>query len=383
MLSCQKHLFTLDPDVHYLNGAYMSPLLKSVEEAGIRGLLRKRSPNRIAARDFFEDGETLRSLFARLVNAPEADEVALLPSASYGMAIVAKNLKAEKGQKIVMADAQFPSNVYPWMGLAQEKGIDIQRVGMPSVPEHRGQRWNEHLLDAIDDRTALVAIGHIHWANGTVFDLKKIAEKVHRHSGLLVVDGTQSVGAMPMDVQNFGLDALICAGYKWLMGPYSTGYAWLGPAFLDGQPIEENWINRLHSEDFARLVDYQPEYQAGARRFDVGEHSNFALVPMGIAALEQLLDWGVENVQAYCLELTSETVSIWKNRGFWTEDPAWRAAHLFGIQLPAHIKPGDLQQKLAERRIYVSVRGDFVRISPHVYNDEADMAALTEVLASL
>lgn len=380
-LTCQKHLFSLDPDVHYLNGAYMSPMLRSVEAAGIRGLLPKRSPNRIAPTDFFTEPERLRGLFAQLING-DADGVALIPAVSYGMAIVAKNLPAKKGQKIIVADSQFPSNVYPWMTLAAERGLEIQTVAMPVEQAGRAQRWNENLLAAVDDRTALVALGHIHWANGTIFELQKLAEKVHQHGGLLVVDGTQSVGALPMDVQLLGLDALVCGGYKWLMGPYSMGYAWFGETFRTGRPIEENWINRHNSEDFARLVDYQSGYQVGARRFDVGERSNFILVPMCIAALEQLLAWQPENMQTYCRQLQTEAVQIWQQHGIWSENPAHRAAHLFGIQLPANIESAALQQKLRERNISVSVRGDFVRISPNVYNDVADVEALTEVLIS-
>lgn len=382
-LSCQKHLFNLDPAVHYLNGAYMSPLLTSVEEAGMLGLLKKRRPNAISAEDFFTDTERLRGLFARLVHAPSADEVAIIPSASYGMAIVAKNLQAEPGRKIIIAEAQFPSNVYPWMTLAEEKGLDIQIVGMPAEAAGRGKRWNERLLDAIDDRTAMVALAHIHWASGARFDLEKISEKTHQHGGVVVVDGTQSVGALPIDVQQSGIDALVCAAYKWLMGPYQLGYAWFGPAFLEGRPLEENWINRLHSEDFARLVDYQPAYQPGARRFDAGERSNFINVPMGIAALEQILDWGPERIQAYCRELTSATIPVWQEHGFRTDEADARAAHLFGIQLPARVTPGALQQRLKDRNVVVSVRGNFVRISPHVYNDAADMETLTEVLLKL
>jgi selenocysteine lyase/cysteine desulfurase len=292
ILPCQKHLFHLDPQVHYLNCAYMSPLLQSVEEAGIRAMLQKRSPNRIAPQDFFTDPERLRGLFARLVNARSGEEVALIPSVSYGMAVIAKNLNAARGQKIVVAEDQFPSNVYPWLTLAKEKGLEVQIVEMPTRQDERGSHWNERLLDAIGNHTALVAIGHVHWANGTVFDLEKIAEKAHRHGGLLVVDGTQSVGALPMDVQKFRPDALICAGYKWLMGPYSTGYAWFSPAFLDGQPLEENWINRLYSEDFTRLVEYQPEYQPGARQNKSGSGHrrgrNFQIAPARHARLDLL-----------------------------------------------------------------------------------------------
>lgn len=383
MLSCQKHLFSLDPAIHYLNGAYMSPLLQSAEEAGIQGILKKRQPEKISAGDFFTDAQRLRALFARIVNAASADEVALIPSVSYGMAVVAKNLKAGRGQKIIVTEAQFPSNVYPWMALANERNLELQVVKMPSEPFGRGRLWNEHLLDAINDQTALVAIAHTHWANGTLFDLQKISAKTHRHGGLIVVDGTQSVGALPMDVRQFGLDALVCAGYKWLMGPYSTGYAWFGPHLLNGAPIEENWINRLNSEDFARLIDYQPEYQTGARRFDVGERSNFILVPMCIAALEQLLAWGAGDIQDYCRWLTSDAILLWQQHGYWVEEPDSRSAHLFGLQLPPHIETGVLQQKLKERGISVSVRGDFIRISPNVYNDAADIGALTEVLLAV
>lgn len=379
-LTCQKHLFDLDPAVHYLNGAYMSPLLKTVEEAGIRGLQRKRRPETIGPRDFFTDTERLRTLFADLVHAASADEVAIIPSASYGMAVIAKNFRARRGQKIIVAEAQFPSNVYPWMVLAAENDLDFQTVRMPAEQNGRSRLWNEQLLDAIDDRTAMVALGQIHWANGTRFDLAKITEKTHRHGGVVVVDGTQSVGALPMDVRQSGIDALVCAAYKWLMGPYQLGYAWFSPAFLEGRPLEENWINRLYSEDFARLIDYQSAYQPGARRFDAGERSNFINVPMGIAALEQILAWEPERIQAYCRTLMSTAIPLWQDRGYRIEEAGGRAAHLFGIQAPEGLKMNDLQQKLQNRHIVVSVRGDFIRISLNVYNDEADVAALTEVL---
>ena len=177
-MDCQKHLFNLDPGVHYLNGAYMSPMLQSVEAAGIQGLLRKRTPNRIIPQDFYTDAERLRELFAQMVQAPSAEQVSIIPAVSYGMAIVAQNLKGQKGQNIVVVEAQFPSNVYPWTTLAAEKGLDLKVVKLPAGAENRGERWNERILEAVHERTALVAIGHIHWANGTIFDLKRIGQKI-------------------------------------------------------------------------------------------------------------------------------------------------------------------------------------------------------------
>lgn len=383
MLTCQKHLFSLEPEFHYINGAYMSPSLKDVDEAGYEGVKKKARPYRLTDKDFFTDVEILRGLFAQLVNAEQAKRVALIPAVSYGIAIVAKNLKAKRGQNIVIAEAQFPSNVYSWRTLAKEKGLKIKTVAYPAVLEGRGKLWNQHILEAIDENTSLVAISHVHWANGTKFDLKTISKRAHEVGALLVVDGTQSVGAMPIDVQGMGIDALICGGYKWLMGPYSLGYAYFNETFDKGKPLEENWINRKDSENFARLIDYQDDYQPLAMRYDVGERSNFILVPMAMAALQQLLAWGADNIQTYCHNLTSEAIEKWREKGFWIEDENWRGKHLFGIQLPKGMAVEKLQMALKEKQISVSMRGDFVRISPNVYNDARDIAVLTHVLTAI
>ena len=366
MLTCQKHLFSLESDFHYINCSYMSPLMKSVEEAGYEGVRKKIRPYSLTIPDFFGEAEILRELFAQVVNAEMPQRVALIPSVSYGMAVVANNVKAEKGQNIIVAEAQFPSNIYPWRALASDKELEIRTIEYPTVQEGRGESWNQRILEAIDDKTALVALGHIHWANGTIFELKSIADRVHATGGILVIDGTQSVGALPIDVQAMGIDALICGGYKWLMGPYSLGYAYFNEKFEGGKPIEENWINRKDSEDFMNLVNYKDEYQPHSLRYDVGERSNFILVPMGIAALRQLLEWGIPNIQEYCQALTKEAVEIWRSKGFWVEEDNWRSKHLFGVQLPKGISVELLQQKLKEKNISVSVRGDFVRISPHL-----------------
>ena len=380
MLTCQKDQFSIEPNVHYINGAYMSPLMRSVEAVGLEAVARKSQPYAISPEDFFTNTERLRGAFAQLVNVPKAEQVAIVPSVSYGTGMLARNLKLSPGQTIVLPEAEFPSNVYPWQELAQAAGAKVVMVEMPTEKEGRGRRWNERILEAIDARTALVAIGHVHWATGTLFDLEAIGNAVHAHGGLLVVDGTQSVGALPIDVQRFGIDALICAGYKWLMGPYSLGYAYFHEQFNDFQPLEQNWISRAGSEDFTQLTNYQNHYQPGAKRFDMGERSNFTLVPMGLTAIQQLLAWQPAEIQDYCRRLVQGPVETWRAHGFWIDDEAWRANHLFGLQLPEGADPVALQQRLKAHNIYVSVRGGFVRIAPNVYNDASDLDALTAVL---
>lgn len=380
MLSCQKAAFSLPDGLHYLNCAYLSPLARAVEAAGTAGLQRRRDPTRIGPADFFAESDEARRLFARLVGAPDARRIALVPAASYGLAIVARNAAVGAGRQIVVAHEQFPSNVYPWRALAGRTGARLCTVRPPVDGEGRGAAWNEALLESIDATTALVALPQVHWADGTRFDLERIGERARAVGALLVVDGTQSVGALPFDVGRVRPDALVCAGYKWLLGPYGLGFAYLGERFDDGEPLEENWINRQGSEDFSALVNYRDEYQPGALRYDVGERSNPVLLPMLTAALRLLLEWEPARIQSYCSGLTAGLIEEARELGYRVEAAEWRADHLLGLRAPAGLDLQRVQQALAARRVAVSVRGAALRVSPNVYNDAADVDALREAL---
>ncbi|MBC7891402.1 MAG: aminotransferase, partial [Sphingobacteriaceae bacterium] len=147
-----------------------------------------------------------------------------------------------------------------------------------------------------------------------------------------------------------------------------------------GRPLEENWINRRGSENFRTLMDYTDDYRPGAARYSVGEQSNFILLPMLQAALTQLLAWTPEVVQAYCQALVAPFVGRWQELGFDLEEAAFRASHLFGLRPPLGTDTERLRQELAARRVYVSLRGNSIRVAPSVYNDAADLEALTAAL---
>ncbi|SDL29354.1 Selenocysteine lyase/Cysteine desulfurase [Catalinimonas alkaloidigena] len=380
LLPCQKPLFSLPEDLHYLNCAYMSPLLKSVEAAGIEGVQRKRNPFAITPDDFFAQAEAVRQRFGQLVNAPTL-QVALIPSVSYGLSTVARNVPASAGQRVVVVHEEFPSDIYALHRLCAEKSLDLVTIEPPTARQDRGRRWNERLLEAITPKTALVVLSTVHWADGTRFDLTAIGKRCRDVGARLVVDGTQSVGALPIDVQACGIDALICAGYKWLMGPYSLGMMYVSEAFNDGVPLEENWVNRLGSEDFNRLVAYEPRYKPGAARYNVGESGNFILLPMMQRALDQILDWQPARIQAYDAALTQPLIAFLQENGYGVEEATWRGEHLFGVTLPAHLDQAATLTRLKERNISVSARGHALRISTHLYNTPDDIAALIEVLA--
>ena len=387
-LTCQRDAFGLPDNLHYLNCAYMGPLPLASEEAGIRGMRKKLVPISISPPDFYDESDRLRRLFADLVNAEDPRRVAIIPGVSYGVAVAARNLPVEAGQNLVLTHEQFPGNVHAWRRLAGESGAEARFVAPPGADdadpageEGRGEAWNHRLLEAIDKHTAVVAVPHVHWTDGTLFDLVEIGRRCRDVGAALVVDGTQSVGALPFDVQSIRPDALITATYKWLLGPYSVGVAYFSERFDDGVPLEETWIGREASEDFQNLVRYRDGYQPGAIRYDVAERSNFALLPVAISSMRLVSEWKAERIQAYLAELTRDMLREAGALGFTVEDERWRGAHLFGLRMPDGIDLLALRDALARRNVIASLRGTALRVAPNVYNEDADMAALLDVLA--
>lgn len=377
MLHCQKALFDLEKSVTYLNGAYMSPQLKSITELGHQLLEKKARPYDIKVNDFFEPNDHLKTNFARLINASDKDRIAIIPSVSYGMANVANNICLKKGDQILMVEEQFPSNYYCWKRLADRDGGMLSIVKAPTT-RNRAEAWNEAILEAINEKTRVVALAHVHWADGTLFDLPAIRQRSREVGALLVIDGTQSVGALPIDMEKIQADALICAGYKWLMGPYTIGLAYYGKYFDQGIPIEENWINRLHSEDFKNLVHYQDAYQPKAGRYSMGEQSNFILAPMLNRALEQILEWTPERIQEYGAHLWDQIIPGLQEIGGQLEQKGGRGEHLVGIRLNDSFDRNKLGQLLQENNVHVSLRGSSIRVSCHLYNEKKDMELLLD-----
>jgi len=378
MLTLQKDKFKLSEEVTYLNTAYMAPLLRESERIGIEALSKKCTPYEYTGSDFFEPTKKIKHLFAQLIDAPTPQNIAIIPSVSYGIATVANNIKLKPGDEIIVIGEQFPSNIYSWKKIAKQANAVIKIVSAPNSINNRGKVWNENILAAINEKTALIAMSNTHWADGTQFDLKAIRQKLNEHNALLIIDGTQSVGALPFSVNEIKPDALICAGYKWLFGAYGLGMAYYGEYFNNGIPIEENWINRLDSENFAELVNYQDEYEPGAQRYCMGEMSNFNLLPILTSAIEQLIEWKPENIQDYCYHITKKAIEDLRNLGCFIEEDTYRSKHLFGVKLPANIDIEKLKVEFDKNKIYVSFRGEYIRVSTHLFNTEKDMEKLVD-----
>jgi selenocysteine lyase/cysteine desulfurase len=373
MISCQRHLFDIPEDVAYLNCAYMSPLAHAVRAAGERGLARKAQPWTIHSPDFFTESEELRARFAALIGAG-VDDIAIIPAVSYGIAAAAANVPVTAGQRILMLAEQFPSNVYAWRELAAARGAELTVVARPADGD-----WTAAVLGALDERVAVAALPNCHWTDGGLVDLVRVGERCRALGAALVVDLTQSLGALPFDAGAVQPDFAVCAAYKWLLGPYSLGFLYVAPGRQGGRPLEHGWIARAGSEDFAGLVLYADDFQPGARRFDVGERSNFILVPMALAALEQITAWQVGRIAATLGTLTAGIAERARALGWQAGPDALRAPHFLGLR-SAPGMPRGLAERLARERVYVSMRGDSMRVTPHLWNSDADAARLLRVL---
>ena len=365
MISCQRDLFNIPKGIVYLNTAYMSPLLNSVVQAINGGTLAKANPWKIKVSNFYNEVEKARYLFSKLVNV-RSDSVAIIPSASYGIETAAKNLYVSPKKNIAVLEHQFPSNVYPWIRRAKELSGKLKII---STIEND---LTASIIDAIDQDCDIVSLPNVHWTTGKSINLEKVRQRCDEINAALVLDLTQSAGAMAIDFTKIKPDFAVVANYKWMLGPYSTGFLYVDPKYHDGKPLEEGWINRDNSDDFTNLITYTDKYKKGAIRFDMGERSNFSLMPGVSEALQQLLDWKILEIENTLSNQNAVLAKKLKNLGLKVLEEKYRGPHFVSAELPKEANP-KLLQILESKGIFVSKRGQSLRITPHLWNNQEEL----------
>jgi selenocysteine lyase/cysteine desulfurase len=373
MLTCQRHLFDIPDNVAYLNCAYMSPLMKPALEAGIAGLARKTQPWELTSDKFFTGSDEFRATAAKVVNS-SADDIAVVPSASFGIATAARNLPLTKGQSILVLAEQFGSNYYPWQRRAEEACAALKVVPWPE-----DQDWTTAVLHSLTADVAIAALPHVQWTSGGRLDLVRIGAACRKLGIALVLDLTQSLGVLPFDVSQVQPDFAVAAGYKWLLGPYSVGLLYVAPKRQDGLPLEENWIQRANARDFSSLILYTDRYDGGARRFDMGERANFALLPAAVRAMKQILEWEVAKISETAGALNRRLAEAAAGLGFSAPPEPLRAPHYLCLRRKETI-PRELPEMLAREKVFVSIRGTSIRVTPHLYNTIEDCDRLIACL---
>jgi len=373
-MSPRRDLFDLPRDVCWLNAAYLGPLPNRTTEIGLDAVRRKSHPWTIAPVDFHTDVDRVKALYARLIGA-KPEEIAITPSTSYGIATIAANIPLPAGKTIVVPAKEHTSAYHAWVRSARRQGAHVRVTARGA-----NQSWGEAILGAIDADTAVVSVPACHWSDGRRFDLAAIAEKTRAVGALLVIDGTQSIGAWAFDVGAIDPDFVICSCYKWLLGPYTLAFLYAAPRWHGMEPLELSPFNRVGVREAEGNLEPIEELMPDAARFDMGERSNFITLPMMIASLELLLEIGVDRIQANSDHINRAITEGAAKYGF--HAPEDRAPHLMGLRRPDAVSLAH-NKLLAARKIFVSVRGDSYRVSPHIYNDQGDVDQFLDGLAEL
>jgi len=380
MLACQRHLFAIPEDVTYLDAAYMTPIPEVAADAGAKGVLVKTAPWDMTIGSYYNEVERARELAASFIGAT-IDDIALIPATSYGIAIAAANVPVPPGSVIIMMENEHTSHRYAWYELAKQRHARV--VTVRRRPE---EQWASAIVAAIRGSEAPVSVVAgtiVHWFEGTGVDMDVVSEATHAAGASLVMDGTQWVGAVPFDVSRVRPDFLSFATYKFLLGPYRLAFLYANKTWQEnGRPIEFHSWNRVGGDRSDFYLETMPGYLPGARRFDMGERSDFAVLPIAIKSLELLQSWGVEAVYERLTYLNRLVWDVAEQHGFAGPNVDFRAAHISVVELGGRFRD-DLGRLLKENNAHVTIRGTKMRVTPHIYNDDRDIFRLFDLVKTL
>lgn len=369
MLASQRHLFDIPRDVAYLNAAAWSPLPLAVQEAGRMGAARKTHPWEVDPALPRRVIERARAAAAALIGAA-ADDVAVISSVSYGVATAAKIFTPPAGSRVLVFEEDHSSPVLEWLARAPAQGFTVETVQRPA-----GGDWTAAVEEAIARPGAplsIASISNVHWADGAVLDMDRIAPALRRKGAALLIDATHGVGMMDLDVKRLDPDFLIFPTYKWVLGPYGRAFMYIAPRHQDGVPLEQTAFGRkgVQSERTPYMADLS--YAPTARRFDMGERDHFVGLEMAAVGLELVASWGHRAVGERCAMLTARLEAGLADAGAILPKQTLRPPHILSVSFPNGMPPGFVEA-LAAEKAFAAPRVGRLRISPHVYNDEEDV----------
>jgi selenocysteine lyase/cysteine desulfurase len=378
MLASRRALFEIPRHICYLNAASYTPLPLRTQDAGRAAVGRKGTPWTLDAAFANDQHERARVAAARLINADPAD-MALIPSVSYGVATAAKTLTIDRGTRVIVLENDHSSPVLEWQTRADAQGFAIETVRRPDDGD-----WTSAVLAAIERSGAppvsLASISSVHWSDGGLIDVEIVSAALRQRGASFLVDATQSAGVLTMDVRRLDPDFVIFPTYKWLLGPYGRAFLYVARRHQGGIPLEQTSFGRrdvrAENEVYFADVSYVPD----ARRFDMGERDHFISMEMASIGMEMMVEWGASAVEQRLLMLTERIAEELRGIGVSVPEPRLRAPHILSLGFKQGMPMG-LVEGLATEGVYVAARLGRMRISPHVYNDEADADRFVAALA--
>jgi cysteine desulfurase/selenocysteine lyase len=366
-------------DATYLNLAGQSPMPKVAVRAVQAAIEWKKFPQRIPDSAFFDVPNRIRTSIAKLIGA-QPDDIALTSGASTGMSAVAYGLNWRAGDEILTAVREFPLQYATWKPMEAREGIKLNIVS----PRDRFLTADD-VIAALTPKTRLVSISLVRFDNGVLLDAARIATACHAQGALLLLDASQGCGAVPINVQTLGVDFLVSAGYKFLLGPFGTGFFWAKPEHVANmRPGPFYWMAAKGVDNFASMDFANPTPAPSGRRWDVAETANYFNLAALDASVEFVLQAGPETVAAHSRNLTELLYQrLPRDRCVPTSplDPAQRGPYAcFAARVLE--KTVALYDRLRKENIIVSLREGSIRVSPYLFNTERDIDRLISVITT-
>lgn len=371
--------FALDAGVHALDCAAQGPRLQAVLDAGHAALAEGIRPWTLSYAQWETSIEDLRTLAADTLFEGDTDGVAMVPSVAFALATAAHQLPLGPGDAVLVLDAQFPSNLMPWQQRCRETGAKV--IAAQRLP---GQDWTDALMQAWDaaPQVRVVAVPQAHWHDGALLDIDRIAARTRHNDVALVLDLSQSLGAMPARLSRWQPDFIASVGHKWLLGPQGLAWLWAAPRWREqGDGLDQHWQARAAGDDWVFPADAPPSYRRGARRYDAGGVADPLRLAMSAAALEQLQAWGVESISLRLGQLTAALDRALDARGLAAWKTPGHAPHFTALRAPDQRQLEAVAGALQKHGVVCTRRAGLLRIAPHLHVDEADMARLARIVA--
>jgi selenocysteine lyase/cysteine desulfurase len=349
-------------EIVYLNSAAIS-LMPIRAKVALSGCLKERQYNgELRTKLRMEREISTRKKIAQLINA-SYKEICLVSNTSEGLNIVAQGLDLKKGDNVVLTEVEFPGNVIPWLNLVKN-GVEIKKARAKY-----GKDPTENIFEAIDKRTKVLTISFVGWIDGFKFNLEEIGNFCHNKNIVFVVDAIQGTGSMKLDVNASKISFLASGGFKWLLSPNGTGFIYVNKNILPNIcPKYVGYLSQVYDPD---AFDFRIRLKKDASRFRIGSISD-----NGIAAMEKsvelILEVGIENIQGHILSLCNYAVEGLANKGY-TIISELNSEKRSGILTFVGKKIKEKYINLIKKKIIVALRNDWIRLSPHIYNNQDDI----------
>jgi len=368
-------------DATYLNLAGQAPMPRVTIRAVQAAIEAKKYPHHQSDSAYFEVPNRIRAAIAQLIGG-KPEEIAITTGASNGMAAVAYGLPWNPGDEVITSKGEFPLQYTAWKPMEEREGLKLKIV----TPRERFISADD-LLAAMTPKTKLVSASLVRFDDGSLLDAARVAAVCHAQGALLLLDVSQCCGAMPLNVAQLGADFMVCAGYKWLLGPFGTGFFWAKSELITKlRPGPFYWMAVAGSHNFSSLSFEDPKPAPAANRWDTAESAsyfNFNLVAMDVSA-DFVVRLGPETVAAHnrrLIELMYERLP--KDRCIPAsplETDRRGPYGCFAARTPE--KTVALYQKLRKENVIVALREGNIRVAPHLYNTERDIDRLISVITT-